>query len=431
MGLTLRNIKGSALTHTEMDNNFREFFYSASVSGDTVTFWKSQSLDPGKSFTVSSVFANTGSYYSATSDIKITGSLQVTEPLSGTFTGVHSGSFSGSYEGNGSGVTGVIFSNLASIPSGIVSGAAQIPPLLPAGVISGSVQLDGTVIGETANVKVSGSFSGSFEGDGSGLTGLPSSAVTSYTNAGNNRVITSITTGEINSEANLLFNGSILDITGSLRVLNSISGSEISGSFFGDGSGLTGVGSSGIFAKTGSSYNTTNDLEITGSLNVSLTGSFGRVYGSTISGSFVGDGSGLSGVGGGGIFAQTGSSYNTTNNLEITGSLTTTGDVTVGGTLTELSALRFKTDIVDYTSGLNEVNQVRPVRYIKKDSAREEIGVIAEELDQVLPEFVLRDPTGDPYSVAYPRLTVVLVNAVKELYQIVQTQQEEIDRLKK
>ena len=425
MGLTLRNIKGSALTHTEMDNNFREFFYSASVSGDTVTFWKSQSLDPGKSFTVSSVFANTGSYYSATSDIKITGSLQVTEPLSGTFTGVHSGSFSGSYEGNGSGVTGVIFSNLSSIPSGIVSGAAQIPPLLPAGVISGSTQLDGTVIGETANVTVSGSFSGSFEGDGSGLTGLPSSAVTSYTNAGNNRVITSIATGQINSEVNLLFDGSILDITGSLRVLNSISGSEISGSFFGDGSGLTGVGSSGIFAKTGSSYNTTNDLEITGSLIITngVSGSF--------SGSFFGDGSGLSGVGGGGIFAQTGSSYNTTNNLEITGSLTTTGDVTVGGTLTELSALRFKTDIVDYTSGLNEVNQVRPVRYIKKDSAREEIGVIAEELDQVLPEFVLRDPTGDPYSVAYPRLTVVLVNAVKELYQIVQTQQEEIGRLKK
>lgn len=69
---------------------------------------------------------------------------------------------------------------------------------------------------------------------------------------------------------------------------------SFSGSFAGDGSSLTGVGSSGIFAKTGSSYNTTNDLEITGSLIITngVSGSF--------SGSFFGDGSGLSGVGGGG-----------------------------------------------------------------------------------------------------------------------------------
>jgi len=46
-----------------------------------------------------------------------------------------------------------------------------------------------------------------------------------------------------------------------------------------------------------------------------VTGSF--------TGSFIGDGSGLTGIsaGGGGIFTQTGSYYSTTNNLQITGSL--------------------------------------------------------------------------------------------------------------
>ena len=45
---------------------------------------------------------------------------------------------------------------------------------------------------------------------------------------------------------------------------------SFTGSFTGDGSGLTGVGAggAGIFAQTGSYYATTNDLQITGSLTV-------------------------------------------------------------------------------------------------------------------------------------------------------------------
>lgn len=296
-------------------------------------------------------------------------------------------------------------------------------------LLSGSLFVSGSV-------SASLGFSGSFFGDGSGLTGIAMAAGVISSSA---QVDHDQTT---NYDANKHVDHSSVSITGTGGVTGggSIATSRTltlntSDSQFTNGvkakmnadNVLSGsMDNTGPFQPTGSSYNITSDVEITGSLVVTngVTGSF--------SGSFFGDGSGLTGVGGGsaGIFAPTGSSYNTTNNLEITGSLTTTGDVTVGGTLTELSAIRFKTDIVDYTAGLKEVNLVRPVRYTKKDSAREEIGVIAEELDRVLPEFILKDPTGSPYSVAYPRLTVVLVNAVKELYQIVQAQQVEIDKLR-
>src|SRR6056300_840457 len=67
----------------------------------------------------------------------------------------------------------------------------------------------------------------------------------------------------------------------SLVVTNAVSASAFSGSFFGNGSGLTGIGGAGIFAPTGSSYNTTNNLEITGSVTAT---------------SFVGDGSGITGI---------------------------------------------------------------------------------------------------------------------------------------
>jgi len=61
-------------------------------------------------------------------------------------------------------------------------------------------------------------FSGSFVGDGSGLTGLTSAAITTYTNAADNRVITSVNSTSVNGEANLTFDGTLLDITGNLTV---------------------------------------------------------------------------------------------------------------------------------------------------------------------------------------------------------------------
>ena len=64
-------------------------------------------------------------------------------------------------------------------------------------------------------------------------------------------------------------------------------------------------------------------LDGTATTEVVATGSF--------TGSFVGDGSALTGVGGSGIFAQTGSIYATTNDLEITGSVDITGNTTING----------------------------------------------------------------------------------------------------
>ena len=70
-------------------------------------------------------------------------------------------------------------------------------------------------------------FSGSFVGDGSGLTGLTSAAITSYTNAADNRVITSVNSTTVDSEENLTFDGSTLGVTGTILVdtIGGISGS--------------------------------------------------------------------------------------------------------------------------------------------------------------------------------------------------------------
>ena len=45
MALTFRGTKGSPLTHDELDNNFREAFYSASVNNNTVSLFKPEALE--------------------------------------------------------------------------------------------------------------------------------------------------------------------------------------------------------------------------------------------------------------------------------------------------------------------------------------------------------------------------------------------------
>ena len=67
------------------------------------------------------------------------------------------------------------------------------------------------------NISASGHISASkFVGDGSGLTGLTSAAISSYTNNGNNRVVTSVDGNTINGEANLTFDGTALNVNGEL-----------------------------------------------------------------------------------------------------------------------------------------------------------------------------------------------------------------------
>ena len=67
------------------------------------------------------------------------------------------------------------------------------------------------------NISASGHISASkFVGDGSELTGLSSAAISSYTNNGNNRVVTSVNATTVNGEANLTFDGTSLNVNGEL-----------------------------------------------------------------------------------------------------------------------------------------------------------------------------------------------------------------------
>ena len=113
--------------------------------------------------------------------------------------------------------------------------------------------------------------------------------------------------------------------------------------------------------------------------------------------------------------------------LTVTNDLTVSGDVSISGTLTESSAREYKTAIQPLQPQLEKLVNLNPVSYIKKTTGLEEMGFIADEVDEIYPTAVSEDKKG----VHYSRITAVLVSAVKELKELVDAQAQEIELLKK
>lgn len=90
---------------------------------------------------------------------------------------------------------------------------------------------------------------------------------------------------------------------------------------------------------------------------------------------------------------------------------------------TTRSSRRYKANIQPLQDALGKIEALQGVSYERKSDGRHEIGVIAEDVDRVIPEVVARDPeTHEVEGVDYSRLVSVLIEAVK-------SQQIEIERL--
>ena len=128
--------------------------------------------------------------------------------------------------------------------------------------------------------------------------------------------------------------------------------------------------------------------------------------------------------------------------LTINGAITATGDIT-GGT----SDARLKTNILPITDALSKVNRISGVTYNMSDLAsslgigdtEDKVGVIAQELEQVLPQVVKPAPfdtdkdgnsiSGANYkTVQYEKIVPLLIEAIKELTVKVNTLESQINK---
>ncbi len=100
------------------------------------------------------------------------------------------------------------------------------------------------------------------------------------------------------------------------------------------------------------------------------------------------------------------------------------------------SSLVYKTNVKTYENALETVKKLRGVSFDWKDSGKPSVGLIAEEVDEVIPEVVAHNGK-DTVGVNYDSLVGVLVEAVKEQQnhiqkqdEIIQAQQTELVNLK-
>ena len=102
------------------------------------------------------------------------------------------------------------------------------------------------------------------------------------------------------------------------------------------------------------------------------------------------------------------------------------GAATFNNDVTAFSDKRLKTDIKNIDNALSKVTKMQGVYYKRNDidDAREQVGVLAQDMEEVLPQVVLtKDDDFKTKSVDYGKICAVLIESIKEL-------KAEIDQLK-
>jgi hypothetical protein len=84
--------------------------------------------------------------------------------------------------------------------------------------------------------------------------------------------------------------------------------------------------------------------------------------------------------------------------------------------ITETSSIALKENIQPIDNGLGSILKLVGVTYDRKDGSTEnEAGLIAEDVNNVLPNLVTKDNNGNPLGINYTKLSAYLIEAVKSL----------------
>ena len=127
-------------------------------------------------------------------------------------------------------------------------------------------------------------------------------------------------------------------------------------------------------------------------------------------------------------YTDTNTTYSAGNGLSLSGTTflmsgAYTGNFTATGDITAYSDESLKKDVKTIEGALDKTKELRGVEFTRIADDSRSIGVIAQELENVLPELVLTDDEGIK-SVNYAQITGLLIEAVKEL-------SAKVDELKK
>ena len=181
----------------------------------------------------------------------------------------------------------------------------------------------------SGNISGSNTSTGSFgrviattlAGDGAGITGLTSAAISSYTNTGNNRVVTSVDGSTVNSEANLEFDGTDLLVKGGGKVAFRDNGGEY---IYSVSDNVLGLAAGSEIDLTATTIDLNGNLDVSGNVTSSYISSSndieaqGQIIGNEVIGSAISSSGNITGSD---VFASSGiyGTLQTASQTNITG----------------------------------------------------------------------------------------------------------------
>jgi hypothetical protein len=405
-------------------------------AGDLTVTGRINAVEINTTYVSSSILYNSGSniFGDAASDVHIfTGSIVTEQSITGSDVRINQwGSVSASLASINTaiGTLSTDYNDLQNIPNGIVSSSAQIEALgitsdyteltnIPSGIISASVlsaPSQGTVRLTTNGVSGGNKDLGLQTTDSptfvdltlNGFTSVSSSlaALTAGTitinNDANNRVLTANGDSTLNGESNLTFDGDILIINGTSIRDFTASDTDVAGLVGGTAAGSLIEGDAEGHVVIGIRDNSTTDsfAIISGDGDYYA---YGDAY-DKLAFQVMADGRTTVG-----------------HNLTVSGSIYATNDIIAYHS----SDKRLKDNIELISKPIEKVKQINGVSFDWNDKSEHtghDIGVIAQEIEAVLPELVRTRDDGYK-AVRYEKIVALLIEAVKE-------QQLQIDELK-
>jgi len=103
--------------------------------------------------------------------------------------------------------------------------------------------------------------------------------------------------------------------------------------------------------------------------------------------------------------------------------------LTSGGAFSNASDERLKENITDISYGLAEVKKLKPKKYNMKSGGEKQVGLIAQEVETIIPEVVTTSGEANMKSLSYGNLNAVLIKAIQEQQTIIDDLKSRIETL--
>jgi hypothetical protein len=470
MAITLRSTKGSPLTHTEVDNNFRQFYYSSSIEGSAVIFHRFTAISSSVSFPVNpprgkdhyiqikagNALSGSGAIFTGSANFVFdynNNHLKVT----GSHTHIGSSTITGNLVVGGTVTAEEFISEKVATTYIYKSGSTKFGDTADdTHSFTGSVQLQGSLTGSDVSINTWGSVSASLASNltysqntsaslASTITANSQSAAAAYLRNttdifdGDLTVTGRLTAQEFHTE---FVSASVIFESGSTQFGNS---SDDTHSFTGDVSivgnlaipGFNNVSSSLASLLPDNSQDVT--LNTTSHNYLSISGqeiTLGQIDISDDTNLGVSDTTGQTGIDltlTGDTLSGVVSGLTTSSNAQfnsfgvgtaasgVAGEIRATGDVVAFYSSDE----RLKDNIKNISNPIDKVKQIGGYEFDWNENSTHtghDVGVIAQEIEKVLPELVTIRDNGYK-AVRYEKIVALLIEAVKE-------QQSQIEDLK-